>query len=88
MAKSREYREWHLTPSGWVMGTDKTDTTTDEVEPPSDRVLTVQCGTVLRASDFANWEIFKREIWRAPGQDDLIAELIQKFGDRESGYPG
>ncbi|MBD2156015.1 hypothetical protein [Leptolyngbya sp. FACHB-16] len=50
-------------------------------------MLTVQCGTILRNNDFAGWETFKSEIWQAEGQDELIAELIQRFGDRKEGYP-
>lgn len=40
MAASNEWDEWHLTPSGWVKGTEKTDFALNEVPPPKDRVAT------------------------------------------------
>jgi hypothetical protein len=42
MAASNEWWEYHLTPSGWTDGTEKTDFAYTEVTPPLDRVLTIK----------------------------------------------
>ena len=40
--------EWHLGPSGWWSGSEKTDFgNVVKVEPPSDRVLTCRCDEFL-----------------------------------------
>jgi hypothetical protein len=40
MSASREWTEWHLTPSGWQRGSKETDfAPATKVEPPEDRVL-------------------------------------------------
>lgn len=89
MALSREYKEWHLTPNGWVAGTDRYDSGTNinEVKPPEDRLLTVKCGEEL-SSTYSSLEKYKSEVWRAKGEDQRIAELLEKYGDKEAGYPG
>lgn len=85
MALSNEYMEWHLTPNGWVEGTDKHDFGIKLVEPPANCLLTVQCGTKM-TSAFSPLTPYKREIWRAVDQDQLIAALLEKYGDQEAGY--
>jgi hypothetical protein len=88
LALSNEYREWHLTPDGWVAGTDKHDfgfREGKEVESPANRLLTVKCG-VKMSSLFSGPEEYRHELWRAKGQDQLIADLLEKYGDREAGY--
>ncbi len=42
MSASYEWTEWHLTPGGWMRGSERTDCGREEVEPPLDRVLTVR----------------------------------------------
>ena len=42
MTASYEWTEWHLTPDGWVRGSERTDFGREEVDPPADRVLTVR----------------------------------------------
>ena len=41
MSASNEWEEWHLTPTGWVPGSEQIDFVgVKQVAPPSDRVLT------------------------------------------------
>lgn len=87
MALSNEYMEWHLTPDGWVEGTNKHDFASKEVKPPANRLLTVISGDKM-SSSFSPIEKYKREIWRAEGQDQMIADLLKKYGNREEGYYG
>ena len=43
MSSSEEWTDWHLTPSGWQMGSQKLDNgTVNESPPPPDRVQTVR----------------------------------------------
>jgi hypothetical protein len=42
MTASREWTEYHLTPAGWMRGSEKTDFDQNEVTPPADRVLTMR----------------------------------------------
>ncbi|MBD1913218.1 MULTISPECIES: hypothetical protein [unclassified Leptolyngbya] len=85
MSVSRSCREWHLTPGGWVVGTDLYSVEQEDVEPPLDRLLTVQCGEELHNS-FSRTERYKYETWRAVGKDSLIAELLEKYGEKRVGY--
>jgi hypothetical protein len=43
MSASNEWWTWHLTPRGWVSGSEKLDHYREpkQVEPPSDRVLSL-----------------------------------------------
>ena len=41
MSASNEWAEWHLTPTGWVIGSQNSDSQeTQVVSPPVNRVLT------------------------------------------------
>ena len=42
MSASNEYWTWHLTPKGWVEGTEKLDSGTTERPVPDDTVLTLE----------------------------------------------
>lgn len=77
MAASNEWDEWHLTPTGWVQGTEKTDFAYKEVDPPVDRVATYiyqeYVGSV-HSGTHISWE----EIWVKPGA--ALAEIKEQFG--------
>lgn len=79
MSLSNEWTERHLTPAGWVEGTEKLDFSKKEVPPPQDRVLTC----VYRDYQ-SHWaakpEQTVREQWRAADADDRIAELLERYG--------
>ena len=42
MSASNEYWTWHLTPKGWVEGTEKLDSGTTKRPVPDDTVLTLE----------------------------------------------
>jgi hypothetical protein len=78
---SFESTERHLTPTGWVTGTQIWDGGgRSEVAPPPDRVLTVvwteSCGGF--SVPIGN----QRELWRCV-DGELIARLLVEFGPAE-----
>jgi hypothetical protein len=83
MSASDEWTEYHLTPNGWVVGTDKTDFgATEVVARPSDAVLTVTFreqfngyGPPLRTF---------REDWRSKDERRIEA-LVTRFGSKPPG---
>lgn len=85
MSAIDEAVEWHLTPEGWVVGTQRIEQNITKREPPDNRLLTLKCSEYL-SSPFSKLERYKEEIWRAEGQDQLIAELLEKYGDKKAGY--
>jgi hypothetical protein len=85
MSASHEWAEYHLTPSGWVDGTDKHDFGyTQKVETPDNTVLSYICGSRM-GSTFSKIEHYKRVVWRGD-DEELIAALLKKYGDKEAGY--
>lgn len=81
MSASHEWTEWHLTPSGWVSGSERVDFggVTEKPAPP-DRVLTCRY-TERLSSSFSTMDRTVRELWRRPGDDALIASLLKKHGE-------
>src|SRR5260370_29798787 len=65
MSLSNEWTEWHLTPAGWVRGTEKEDFRTVDPEPPPDRVKTVVWHDRL-SSRFSKPERSHDETWSSP----------------------
>jgi hypothetical protein len=47
MSASNEWWEYHLTPRGWIDGTEKTDFALTEKAPPEDRVATYKFSEFL-----------------------------------------
>ncbi len=82
MALSKEYDEFHLTPSGWRQGTVKSDNETRFVRPPNDRVLTYQYGDCTPCMGAEPYHT-KRLVF---GSEKGVENLFQQFGADPSGY--
>lgn len=85
MSYDRYEREYHLTPTGWVLGTFYFYSHAEEsIAPPSDRVLTI-IKEVKQSSGYSPEGISWREEWRSPDATDTrIKQLQGKFGERPS----
>lgn len=82
MSLSNEWTEWHLTPAGWVRGTEKEDFRTIEREPPPDRVKTVVWKEKL-SSIYSKPDRGHSETWSS--QDKAaVARFQTKFGPAPS----
>ena len=90
MSASNEWFEYHLTPQGWVDGSEKIDFAgLKKKEIPDDRVLTLRFHEYL-SSPFSTIDKWYDEQWRHE-DEDLINDLIKQFGEmpehyRKSGY--
>lgn len=63
MSASREWTEWHLTPSGWKSGTNKSDGVgITNSSPPNDRILTIR---VTMSIGFSGLNFDKNVIWQS-----------------------
>lgn len=70
--------EYHLTPVGWVKGTEWEFNRKDkEVPSPSDRVLTLLL-SVRQSSGWSRESVAWKESWRAPSITDEELEILQK----------
>lgn len=78
MAASNEWFEYHLTPRGWEMGSNRTDSSREEKRPPADRVLTIRISEHM-SSSFSRIVRDAEELW-ASGDADAIADLQARFG--------
>lgn len=79
MSASNEWTEWHLTPTGWVIGSQKNDfQDTIIVTPPTNRVLTCKYKEYL-SSSFSKLETGISIIWESDDKDSLNASK-RKFG--------
>lgn len=82
MSASNEWWTWHLTPNGWVEGSEKLDhhrqvQQVQQVEPPADRVLT------LVVHDY--WpSVYRRQHWVTEEfgstDDDTTRQLLERYG--------
>ncbi|AZT82117.1 MAG: hypothetical protein FH752_18770 [Marinobacter adhaerens] len=80
MSASKEWTEWHLTPTGWVRGSEKVDyqgVTT--VEPPADRVLTCEYQEYL-SSSFSSMDKGASVLWESEDKEK-VAQLLKQFGE-------
>jgi len=79
MAASNEWTEWHLTPGGWVRGSEMVDINNlTQVDPPPGRILTVRYAE--RSSWGANFEKTTKELWR--GSDaSAVERLLAQHGE-------
>ena len=77
--------EYHLTPHGWKSGTSYFyGKAQKEVQPPSDRVLTV-VRHVTQASGWSREEVSWRTDWTSPNTPpDVLKALMVKYGERPS----
>lgn len=81
MSASNEWWELHLTPRGWVDGSEKMDfSPLKEVEPPADRVLTVR-HREHQSSIYSRNDVEDSETYRSTDAK-LVAELLARFGAR------
>ncbi len=78
MSLSNEWTEWHLTPEGWVRGTEKEDFRTITREPPAERVKTVRWHDYL-SSRFSKPDRYHSDIWVSSDRS-AVAALEAKFG--------
>jgi hypothetical protein len=85
---SNEWREWHLTPNGWVAGTFKYDGGCKSVPNPDNRVLTCVYSEVMVPGYTAWAGVGEPELnvseavsvkWNCPNIE-LIYTLLEKFG--------
>jgi len=77
MAASREWTEWHLTPSGWVAGNTKLDGPYRERPTPADRVKTCEYREEL-SSIYSTNERTVRLLWE--GDSEQAAALEAMYG--------
>lgn len=77
--------EYHLTPSGWKIGTTYFyGKPQKEIQPPSDRLLTVVQDTV-QTSRWSPEEVSWRTAWTAPNTaPEKLKELFSKYGKHPS----
>lgn len=78
MAASNEWTDWHLTPQGWVRGSEKTDFDQTMRDPPQGRVMT------MRWSEHVGHHYGKAhrsaiEKWRSH-DSQAVEELLKTFG--------
>jgi hypothetical protein len=91
LSASNEWFEYHLTPQGWVDGSEKIDFSgVKEKEPPADRVLTLRFHEYMSSgfSPIDKWcdEQFRHE------DKLLVNKLLEQFGEvprqfKKSDYP-
>jgi hypothetical protein len=63
MSASREWTEWHLTPSGWESRTNKCDGVgVTDTSPPDDRTLTIR---VTMSIGFSGPHVDQDIIWQS-----------------------
>ena len=85
MSASDEWFEYHLTPAGWVEGSEKIDFAgIKKKRIPADRVLTLRFHQFL-SSGFSKMDTWFEKIW-SHKDSSKVEELTAKFGNRPSGY--
>lgn len=78
MSASNEWDEWHLTPNGWVEGSEKVDFAGITERPlPADRVVTFRL-TSYMGSIYSKVQISWDEQWCSQSAD--VEALYQQFG--------
>lgn len=83
MSASNEWDEWHLTPQGWIAGSEKVDFAGVTEKPiPPDRVLTRRYHE-RQSSSFSKVDRFVSTEWRGPDAEE-VARLLTKFGQHPS----
>jgi hypothetical protein len=78
MSASNEWWEWHLTPAGWVRGSEKLDHADTDVAPPLDRVLTVLHEEYL-SSSFSKLDVSDSETFRSTDPAS-VSKLLNQYG--------
>jgi hypothetical protein len=79
MSATNEWTEWHLTPKGWIRGSERTDHAgTVTRDPPIDRVITVTYSE-YQAMIQHKARIDQEEDWRSDDASS-IAALETQYG--------
>ena len=87
MSASNEWFEYHLTPAGWVAGSEKIDFAGLKPKPaPIDRVLTVRYHEFM-SSSFSKMKKWREEVWRSD-DEAKVRELVATHGKAPEGYQG
>ncbi|RYD69339.1 MAG: hypothetical protein EOP84_28655 [Verrucomicrobiaceae bacterium] len=80
MSASNEWTEWHLTPNGWVRGTEKMEgVKLEEIPCPADTVLSMKYREFL-GSAYSKLGTSLSEVWRS-SDEDAINELKKRHGE-------
>jgi hypothetical protein len=81
VSASNEWQEYHLTPTGWVEGSEKIDFVGVREAPiPAHRVLTVRSVEYM-SSGFSPLRSYWEETWRSD-DSSAVQKLVAKFGER------
>jgi hypothetical protein len=79
MSASNEWDEYHLTPKGWVRGTEKLDFgPLKEVPPPPDRYVTVR-EHEYQSSSFSAPDLYAEVVWEHPDKE-MVSALRNEHG--------
>ena len=80
MSASNEWWEYHLTPTGWIEGSEKLDFGEEKTKPvPADRVLTVRF-KYYQSFSLASPECSIKVKWEHADKE-LIKKLKKQFGN-------
>jgi hypothetical protein len=79
MSLSNDSWEWHLTPTGWVLGTERLDQFVEYREIPEDRVLSGRFEETLEDA-FSELKLTWEVIWAHTNVDP--GPLLAKFGHK------
>jgi hypothetical protein len=75
------WTEWHLTPCGWVRGSEKSEVgSVFEVEPAIGRVLTCRYGEAYEGDEEVPVKKETEEVWRS-GETTEVSKLVRVFGE-------
>lgn len=79
MSLTNDSWEWHLTPTGWVLGTERLDQFVEQRPTPEDRVLSGRFEEKLEDA-FSQLKLTWEVIWQDSDAD--VARLLEKFGEK------
>jgi len=79
MSLTNDSWEWHLTPTGWVLGTERLDQFVEQRPTPEDRVLSGRFEEKLEDA-FSQLKLTWEVIWQDADAD--AAYLLEKFGEK------
>lgn len=81
MSASFEWTEWHLTSSGWIRGSEKTDNSSCIVEMPPEAIATFRYSeefssvhSKVDAKSVCLWQV-------SPHRQTELSEAIGKYGE-------
>src|SRR5262245_81274 len=80
MTCSDEWTDWHLTPAGWVEGSEMVDFGNLRKKPvPDDRVLTRRRGEV-QTSPYSEMHRYIKTTWESD-ERETIETLLKQYGE-------